>query len=361
MVGTIPPPHPANREPHPPAGMQDEPARMRGKRFPGRQDRHGKDTSMSATSLASQDWGPARRRPGRVGRVLRDMRKQWTAYLFLAPLFLLFSVFTVYSVGYAFWLSFHEWNILEPAKPFVGLDNYRRLVDDERFHEATLNTLYYTVVSVPVTMIIGLGVALLLNNQIRGRSLFRTMFYLPVVTPLVIASIIWKWVYNGDYGLLNYYLMKIHVIDEALLWLSDPNLAMPSVIMTSVWKSVGFAMVVYLAGLQSIPEDYYDAAKIDGATGWRRLRDITVPLLSSTTLFLLVISVLGSFQVFTQIFIMTGGGPLGKTRTIVWYIYTTGFRDYNMGYAAALAFALFAMMLVFTLLQFRFLRREVEY
>ena len=187
------------------------------------------------------------------------------------------------------------------------------------------------------------------------------MFYLPVITPLVIASIIWKWVYNGDYGLLNYYLMQINVIDEPVLWLSDPNLAMPSVILTSVWKGVGFAMVVYLAGLQSIPEDYYDAAKLDGATGWRRLKDITIPLLSSTTLFLFVISMLGSFQVFTQIFIMTNGGPLGRTRTIVWYIYTTAFKDYNMGYAAAMAFALFAMMLVFTLLQFRFMRREIEY
>lgn len=293
--------------------------------------------------------------------MLREMRKQWTAYLFLSPVLLLFLVFTVFSVGYAFYLSFHRWNILEPAKPFVGFDNYARLLEDERFRQAVLNTIYYTAASVPLTIVLGLLVALLLNTQIRARGLFRTFFYLPVITPLVIASIIWKWVYNGDYGLANYYLMKLNIIDEPLLWLADRNLAMPAVIITSVWKSVGFAMVVYLAGLQSIPEDYYDAAKIDGATGWRRLRDITIPLLSSTTLFLLVISVLGSFQVFTQIFVMTNGGPLGRTRTVVWYIYTTAFKDFNMGYAAAMAFALFAMMLGFTLLQFRFLRREIEY
>jgi multiple sugar transport system permease protein len=316
---------------------------------------------MSVSTVTEHDWGPVRPKPTGYRRVLRDMRKQWTAYLFIAPVFLLFSIFTVFSVGYAFWLSFHKWNILEPAKPFVGLDNYTRLLRDDRFHEATLNTLYYTALSVPLTIVLGLAVALLLNNQIHARGVFRTMFYLPVITPLVIASIIWKWVYNGDYGLLNYYLLKVHLIDEPLLWLADKNLAMPSVIITSVWKSVGFAMVVYLAGLQSIPEDYYDAAKIDGATGWRRLKDITIPLLSSTTLFLFVISMLGSFQVFTQIFVMTNGGPLGKTRTIVWYIYTTAFKDFNMGYAAAMAFALFAMMLVFTLLQFRFLRREIEY
>lgn len=316
---------------------------------------------MSATSIAGQR--PTSIPPRRTGarRVLYEMRRQWTAYLFLSPVLILFAIFTFFSVGYAFWLSFHEWNILEPQKPFVGLDNYTHLFEDRRFREAVLNTIYYTAASVPLTIVIGLGVALMLNTSIRARGMFRTFFYLPVITPLVIASIIWKWVYNGDYGLLNYYLLKLHLIKEPLLWLADPNLAMPSVILTSVWKSVGFAMVVYLAGLQSIPEDYYDAAKIDGATGWRRLRDITFPLLSSTTLFLFVISILGSFQVFTQIFIMTNGGPLGKTRTIVWYIYTTAFKDYNMGYAAAMAFALFAMMLVFTLLQFRFLRREIDY
>ncbi|MDQ3656703.1 MAG: sugar ABC transporter permease [Chloroflexota bacterium] len=316
---------------------------------------------MSASTATGQLGRPAPSRRSGARRVLREMRKQWTAYLFLAPVLLLFSVFTVFSVGYAFYLSFHQWNILEPAKPFVGLDNYARLIDDERFREAVVNTFYYTAASVPLTIGLGLAVALLLNNQIRARGIFRTLFYLPVVTPLVIASIIWKWVYNGDYGLANYYLMKFNLIDEPLLWLADPNLAMPSVIISSVWKGVGFAMVVYLAGLQSIPEDYYDAAKIDGATGWRRLKDITIPLLSATTLFLLVISILGSFQVFTQIFIMTNGGPLGKTRTIVWYIYTTAFRDFNMGYAAAMAFALFAIMLGFTLLQFRFLRREIDY
>ncbi len=316
---------------------------------------------MAVRATTMRPVQAVRPRPKGARLVLRQMRRQWSAYVFLAPVLLLFAVFTFFSVGYAFYLSFHQWNILEPVKPFVGLDNYRRLVQDDRFHEAVVNTLYYTAASVPLTIGFGLSIALLLNNQIRGRGLFRAFFYLPVVTPLVIASIIWKWVYNGDFGLLNYYLIKLHLIDEPLLWLSDKNLAMPAVIITSVWKSVGFAMVVYLAGLQAIPEEYYDAAKIDGATGWRRLRDITVPLLSTTTMFLVVVSVLGSFQVFTQIFVMTGGGPLGSTRTVVWYIYQTAFKNFDMGYAAALAFALFAMMFGFTLVQFRFLRREVEY
>jgi multiple sugar transport system permease protein len=316
---------------------------------------------MAVNSAAIGPVKATRSRSTRRRRVLRDIRKQWSAYLFLAPVLITFTIFTVFAVGYAFYLSFHQWNILEPAKPYVGLDNYARLFDDARFGQSIVNTAYYTAASVPLTMGIGLAIALLLNNQIRARGLFRTLFYLPVITPLVIAAIIWKWVYNGEYGLLNYYLLQIGLIDEPLLWLSDKNLAMPAVILTSVWKGVGFAMVVYLAGLQAIPEEYYDAAKIDGAGGWRRLKDITVPLLSTTTLFLGVISVLGSFQVFTQIFVMTNGGPLRRTTTIVYHIYETAFRNFDMGYASAMAFALFAMMFVFTLFQMRFMSREVEY
>jgi multiple sugar transport system permease protein len=300
-------------------------------------------------------------RRSRLRQVLREMRREWTAYLFLAPALLLFAIFTVFAVGYSFYLSFHAWNILETAKPFVGLDNYSRLIDDRRFRDSIVNTIYYTVLSVPATMVLGLLIALLLNQQIRARGFFRACFYLPVVTPLVVAAIVWKWVYNGDYGLLNYYLIKFNLIDEPLLWLSDKDLAMPAVVIMSVWKSVGFNMVIFLAGLQAIPQDYYDAAKIDGANSWKRLKDITIPLLSSTTFFLLIISVLGSFQVFTQIFIMTNGGPVRKTTTVVYYIYTTAFKNFDMGYASAMAYALFAMIFVLTLLQMKFFYNEVDY
>jgi len=299
--------------------------------------------------------------PTGARRALREARKQWTAYLFLSPGLLLFGLFTAFSVGYAFYLSFHEWNILEPQKPFVGLDNYQRLLEDTRFREAVVNTIYYTAASVPLTVVVGLLIALLLNNQIRARGIFRTLFYLPVITPLVIAAIIWKWVYQGDYGLLNYYLLKLHLIDEPLLWLSDKRLAMPAVILMSVWKSVGFAMVVYLAGLQAIPQDFYDAAKVDGAGALRRLRDITIPLLSTTTFFLVIILLLGSLQAFTQIFVMTSGGPVRRTTTVVYYIYQHAFKRFDMGYASAMAFALFAMMFGFTLIQMRYFYREHEY
>jgi multiple sugar transport system permease protein len=291
-------------------------------------------------------------------RVLRDMRKEWTAYLFLAPGLILFAIFTVFAVVYSFYLSFHEWNILEPAKPFVFLDNYARLFADRRFHRAVFNTVYYTALAVPLTMMAGLSIALLLNN-IRFKGIYRTLYYIPTITPLVVAAIIWKWVYQGDYGLLNYFLSSLGIIDRPILWLSDPNLAMPAVIIMSVWGGAGYHMVIYLAGLQAIPVEYYDAAKVDGASSWQQLRHVTVPLLTPTTFFLLITSIIGSFQVFTQIYIMTNGGPLGRTSTIGFYLYEKAFRQFQMGYASAMAYALFAMIFIFTLIQLRYMRQEV--
>jgi multiple sugar transport system permease protein len=285
------------------------------------------------------------------------MRRNADAYLYLAPGLLLFSVFTVFALGFAFYLTFHEWNIIEPDKPFIGLDNYRDMLADERFRRSVYNTIYFTGASVPLTMLVGLGIALLLNQPLRGRGILRAMYFLPVVTPFVVVAIIWKWLYNGDFGLFNYYLLKAHLIDQPLLWLADKNLAMPAVILMSVWGGVGFSMVVYLAGLQAIPEELYDAAKVDGAGALARLRHVTVPMLRPTTLFLLVMGIIGSFQVFTQIFVMTSGGPVDRTTTMVFYIYEAAFKFYKMGYASTLAYTLFAMLFVFTLLQLRLYRK----
>jgi multiple sugar transport system permease protein len=299
-----------------------------------------------------------RRVPGEIrGGTLRRMRREWSAYLFLAPGLLLFSVFTVFALVFAFYLTFHEWSIIEPDRPFVGLDNYSRMVEDERFRRAVINTAYYTGATVPLTMGIGLLIALLLNQPIRGRGLFRTMYFLPVVTPFVVVAIIWKWLYNGDFGLFNYYLLKTKLISEPLLWLADKDLAMPAVVLMSVWSGVGFSMVIYLAGLQSIPQELYEAARVDGAGAWSRLRHITIPMLAPTTLFLMVMGIIGSFQVFTQIFIMTNGGPVDRTTTMVFYIYESAFKFYEMGYASTLAYALFAMLFFFTLVQLRMYRR----
>jgi multiple sugar transport system permease protein len=290
----------------------------------------------------------------------RRLRKNWTAYLFLAPGLLHFFVFTLFAVIFAFYLSFHKWNILEPDKPFVGLANYFRLFGDERFHQSVGNTLLF-MLGIPLTMALGLGIALLLNIKIRGQAIYRTLFYLPVITPLVVSSIIWKWIYQGDYGLLNYYLLKLGLINQKLLWLSDPDLALPALIFMGVWAGAGGHMIIYLAGLQAIPEELYDSAKVDGANGWQRLIHVTIPLLSPTTFFLFVTSVIGTFQIFTQIYIMTSGGPLNRTATIGYYLYEKAFRHLDMGYATAMAFALFAMIFVFTLLQMKFTRGDIEY
>ena len=297
---------------------------------------------------------PSRKRG--VKYTLSRMKREWSAYLFLAPGLISFSIFTVFALGFAFYLTFHEYSVISPEKPFVGLQNYRDMVADEQFRRSVINTAYFTAGSVPFTMAIGLGIALLLNQPLWFRGLFRTIYFLPIVTPFVVSAIIWKWLYNADFGLFNHYLLKANIIDERLLWLSDKNLAMPAVILMSIWGGVGFSMVVYLAGLQAIPEELYEAAKIDGAGAFSRLRFITVPMLAPTTLFLLVIGIIGSFQIFTQIYVMTQGGPIDRTTTIVYYIYQSAFTYFEMGYASTLAYGLFAMLFLLTLLQLRLYR-----
>src|ERR1041385_7392851 len=260
----------------------------------------------------------------------RQMRKQWSAYLFLSPWFIIFAIFTLFSVGFSFYLSFHQWNILEPGKPFVGLDNYIRLFHDEQFYQSLKNTLLFTGFGVPLGMISGLLIALLLNVKVRGQGLFRTLYYIPVITPLVVSAVIWKWIYQGDYGLLNYYLLKLGIIHKSLLWLSDPNLAMPALILMGIWMGTGGIMVMYLAGLQAIPEELYDAAKVDGANAFQRLIYVTIPLLAPTTFYVLITSIIFSFQNFARIYIMTNGGPLGRTTVIGYYMYLKGFRHFEM-------------------------------
>ena len=285
------------------------------------------------------------------------MWRERSAYAFLAPGLILFSIFTVFALAFAFYLTFREWNILEPEKPFVGLQNYRDMVGDEDFRRSVINTFYFTGASVPLGMAIGLSIALLLNQPLWGRTILRTLFFLPVVTPFVVAAIVWKWLYNGDFGPINYYLIRTHLITEPLLWLSDKNLAMPAVVLMSVWTSVGFSMVVYLAALQAVPGELYESARIDGAGAWARFRYVTLPMLAPSTLFLMVMGIIGSFQVFTQIYIMTSGGPVNRTSTMVYYIYESAFKFYEMGYASTLAYALFLLSLVFTALQLRLYRR----
>jgi multiple sugar transport system permease protein len=297
---------------------------------------------------------------GRVRRTLRRMRREWSAYVFLLPGFLVFSVFTLFGIIFSLIISFHQWDILNPVKPYVGTKNYQALLQDPNFRQAVVNTAYYTFASIPLTLAAGLGAALLLNQRIRGRAFFRAVFYLPVITPLVISAIVWKFIYNGDFGLLNYYLEKLHLISQPVEWLGNPSLAMPSIIVFTIWQGFGFAMVVYLAGLQAIPRELVEAIEVDGAGAFQRFRYVIFPMLGPTTFFLVVFLVIQSFQAFTQIAIMTGGGPLGTTTTIVYYMYQQGFQFFHMGYASAITWALFVLVLVFTVAQVRIYARRAE-
>ena len=278
-------------------------------------------------------------------------------YLCLSPLLLHFLLFLAFPLVFSLYLSMTSWDLLSPDKPFVGLGNYAQLFHDADFWRAAVNTVIFAFWRVVVGTVLALLLALLVNQKMRGISVFRGAIFAPVITSLVAISVVWLWLYDPSYGLLNLPLKALGM--TPLAWLQDPHLAMPAVIIMSIWKGVGYAMVIYLAGLQGIPEQYYEAALIDGAGAWARFRFVTLPLLTPVTLFVLVISTIGAFQVFAQIYVMTSGGPVKSTTVAVYYLYQQGFQFFHMGYASALAWVLFLVMLVLTVVQFRFFRQEV--
>ncbi len=295
-------------------------------------------------------------RPRRVRRA----REHLEAYGFLLPAALVLAVFHLLPIAYAFYVSLLRWNLLDPDRPFVGLDNYRQLASDARFLTALWNTAYFAVVSVGVAIPLALGCALLLNRRLAGMSVYRTAFFIPYVTPLAAAAMAWKWLYHPDsFGLLNTLLGAIGL--PAQPWLLDPGQAMPAVIAVAIWAGMGRDVVIFLAGLQHIAPEYYEAAALDGAGTWQRLRHITLPLLSPTTYFILLISMIGAFKVFALPLFLTDGGPLDRTFTIVFSIYRQGFTYFRMGYASAQAYALFAIIFILTMLQRRVLAGRVHY
>ncbi len=286
-------------------------------------------------------------------------RTTLAAYGFLLPNLLGFLTFTFLPVVAALLISFTNWDLLRPPE-WIGLRNYVRLTQDPLFHRVLLNTTLYVLGTVPVQMAIALLVAMALNERIPGRLLFRTAFFMPVVASTVAVALVWRWIFHADFGLLNSALFMIG-IDDPPNWLSSTRWALPAIIIMSIWQQIGFSMVLFLAGLQSVPTQLYEAAKIDGANSVQRFWHITLPMLSSTTFFVLVISIINSFQVFDQAFIMTEGGPANATNTLVFNIYRYAFQFFQMGYAAAMAWVLFAIIFVVTLVQFRYQKRWVHY
>lgn len=291
--------------------------------------------------------------------VWRSLQPALSGYAFLLPSIAAFLAFILFPVIVSFALAFTHWDILTPPR-FTGLQNYAYLFSkDVLFRKVVWNTIYYSVVSVPLGIFCSLGLAIALNQKIRGKVVYRTLYFLPVVSSIVAVSIVWRWIYQGDWGLLNYLLTFFGIARQN--WLYDTNLAMPAVIFMSVWKGLGYNMVLFLAGLQGIPEVYYEAAKIDGARGWHTFRHITIPLLSPVTLFVLITTVINSFQVFASIYVMTQAGPLDATNVIVYYLYYTAFQNLQMGYAAAIGWVLFAFLFLFTIVQLRASKEWVHY
>ncbi len=280
------------------------------------------------------------------------------AYVMIAPMILGLGIFFYLSLGMSFFISLTNWDILSSPE-WVGWRNYTFLFNDPIFHKTLWNTVRYALMVVPLGMIVSLAMALALNTQIRFRDVYRVIYFLPVLTMPVTISIVWKWIYNPDFGPLNQFLHLFGV--GRLLWLSDVNLAMPALVLMNIWIGSGYGMVIFLAGLQNIPREFYEAAEVDGANYWQKLIHITLPLLTPTLFFSSITSLISAFQVFDVIFTMTKGGPLDSTRTMVYTIYDNGFHFGKMGLASATAWVLFAIILVVTIIQFWSQRKWVHY
>ncbi len=290
---------------------------------------------------------------------MREDRSGRAGWAFVAPAVALIGVFFFLPIAASLFLSVTDYDIYAIADPanarFVGLANYARLLGTHDFWVALRNTIYFAVVCGPLTIAVALGAALLLNAKgLRFRTFFRTAYFAPFVTTLVAVAIVWRYLYHPRYGLINYGLTAVglHPID----WLGDPHWAMPAIILLAVWKNFGYNMLIFIAGLQAIPDELYEAAQMDGAGAFWRFRHVTLPLLAPTTLFVAVVTMIGYFQVFAEPYVMTRGGPVRSTTTMVLYMYEEGFRWWRMGYAASIAFVLFVVTLLAMLVQVRLQR-----
>ena len=310
--------------------------------------------STAQTSILDRSVPPKLLRPVRRTRV----RYALTVLAFLLPSAIPLVLFVLGPMVAAAWISLQKWNLLAPMQ-FVGLDNYANLLTDPRTGEVFLHTVFYIAGYLPLVYIGGLALALALNTALKGRSLLRGIYFLPVVTSWIVVALVWRWLLNPSNGIVNTVLGFFGIAGPG--WWTDPGWAMPSIILASAWKDLGFVMVILLAGLQAINPDMHEAAKIDGAGWWRRLFSVTLPLLSPSTFFVLVISLINGFQVFDQVYAMTGGGPNGASTVVVQQIYDLTFRYGAAGEASALSWILFIVILAITLIQVRGQRRWVTY
>ena len=280
------------------------------------------------------------------------------ALLFLAPTLIGLAVLSAGPILATLAISLTQWDLLR-APQFVGLDNFVNLASDDRFLKALRNTAFYTVTSVPLGMLISLFLALALNQTIRGIAWIRTAYFMPVVTSTIAVALVWQWIYSPDAGLLNQFIGLFGIAPQK--WLSNPTLAMPSIVAMSVWQGLGTNIIIFLAGLQGIPSELLDAASVDGAGRWARFRNVVLPLLTPSIFFTGVLSLIGSFQIFDQVFVLERPRPTDATITVVYFIYENGFKFFKMGYATAASWILFLIVAVFTAIYFRSQNRWVHY
>ncbi|MFT8311952.1 MAG: sugar ABC transporter permease [Sporolactobacillus sp.] len=280
-------------------------------------------------------------------------------YVMIAPAILIFAVFFLYPIGYMIYLSLVNWNFVSPIKNFVGLDNFKMLLSDKQFLEVMQNTLTYTVLTVSLTLVISLLLALWLNKQGAVYSFVQAAIFSPHIISLVSISMLWMWLLDTDYGLLNWIISLFGFSNVP--WLSDPSTSLISLVIVAVWKGIGFNTLIFIAGLQSVPKDIYEAATLDDTGKVRTFFKLTLPMLSPTLFFITIITIIDSFKVFETISIMTQGGPINSTNTIVYYIYEFGFRFFKIGYASAAGVILLIIISILTLVYFRVLSRRVHY
>ncbi len=301
-----------------------------------------------------------RRRPPRQVLARLHSRHILHAYLFIAPVIILFGLFRVLPSVQTLLYSFYKVELLKGRFTFIGLENFSSLFADEIFRKATINTLTYVITIVPISAFLGLVLAVLFNAKFHLKEFFKAVYFSPMVTSTVAAAMVWWWMYNPQFGIFNVLLKLIGVPEQP--WLMSSHMALPSIIIFSVWKNLGYNMIIYLAGLQAIPQQFYEAATIDGAGPLRRFRHVTLPLLAPTTTFLLIYDTILALQVFDQVFVLTGGGPAGSTNVVVLDLYRQAFERYNFGYAAAEAMVLFLFIMAVTILQYYYSKRyEVAY
>lgn len=283
------------------------------------------------------------------------------ALIFLLPGLVLFAWFFLGPMLYSLRISFFQWKIVHPDQSvFVGFDNYQRALSDPIFRRAILNTLAYTVITVSVKLFLGLGVALLLNDAFRGRTFFRVAYYLPVITSWVIVSLLFEYMFNGQAGLINYFLRDIlRVIPKNILWFADPILTLVPIILLDIWKGIGWAAIIFLAGLQTIPAELYEAARVDGASSFAQLRYITWPLLAPTTIFLVVVLMIGGLNAYVPFQLMTNGGdPMDLTHSVLTLMYEATFGKIDFGYGAAISYLLTVFVFIVSIIELRLMRKQ---